>query len=156
MFTSLSDSAIFRSWFIIKQYFVLLPNSGINTKVSALVFLKQPIENTYQWKPLDAYLCLQKVNIGILLVTSFIPYLLFCFLIHYLFFHWKILSCFLWSTCTEWEIFCTWVFSVPTIASLQGQVLLRETTRLLSAALHVWKQLLLRLWKSLVWGHCGR
>lgn len=156
VFTSLSDSVIFWSWFIVKQYLGLLLNIGINTKDSAFSIFKTARRKYMSLKTLRCLSLSAKGQHWNFVISFFHFYLLFFFLILYLFFHWKILSCFLWSTCIEWEIFCTLVFSVPTIASFQRQVSLTETTQLLSAALHACKQLLLRLWRSLVWGGCGR
>lgn len=147
MFTSLSDSVIFWSWFIVKQFLVLLPNTGVNTKDSAFSTFQTAHRKYTSLNPLW---CLSLSAKG--QHWNFVIY----------FFHSlssfteKRYHGFLWSTFMEWETVCTLVFSVSAVASLQRWVSLTESTQLVSAALHAHKKLLLRLWKSLVRGSCGR
>lgn len=115
----------------VKQHLVLLPNIGITIKGSAFSVFKTAHR---KYLSLKALRCLslsakaQHGNFVIYFFTSFISYLLFLnplslSLKNTIFFFF-----FLWSTCREWEIFCTLVFSDPTIASFQRQVLLTENT----------------------------
>lgn len=130
MFTSLSDSVTFWTWFIVKQYLLLLPTTAVNTKDSAFSSFKTAHRKYTSPNPLW---CLSLSAKG--QHWNFVIY----------FFHSlssfteKHYHGFLWSTCIEWEIVCTLVFSVPTVASLQRRVSLTESTQLVSAALHAHK-----------------
>lgn len=89
VFTSLSDSVIFWSWFIVKQYLGLLLNIGINTKDSAFSIFKTARRKYMSLKTLRCLSLSAKGQHWNFVIYFFHFYLLFFFLILYLFFHWK-------------------------------------------------------------------